>query len=315
MTLAAIDIGGTGSRYALFEHGVRPVPEIGPAIRVGRSGIDAEKMLREILEGAESRRISTGVVRPSAVVVGMSGLLALVDTVGDITAAIQEVWPGAKTALTSDSVTAMVGALGFTGGGVVAAGTGVVGLGSDFENIWHRVDGWGHVLGDDGGGAWLGAAGLKAGLRAHDGRGGSVLLLKALIDRFGAPEKLPRQIYTREDRAGVLASFAPEVVRAAEAGDVIAEQIVSRAAELLAETAIACLLDGVPKRVSLVGGLRQIGAPILEGFARAVHARGDFEIVEPAGDPMSGAFALAELLSTDPDRVPHRPPYITTEVP
>ena len=313
MILAAIDIGGTSSRLVLFEPGDDAQPRRGPAIRVGATGIDASGMVREILRTAESDRLAVGMDQPDAVVVGMSGLLGLVDVAADVRAVVRSIWPGARTSVASDAVTAAVGALGMTGGAVVAAGTGVVGFGTDFASHWHRVDGWGHVLGDEGGGAWIGSTGLREGLRAHDGRGGSKALLDALRARFGAPESLPRQIYTRDDRAGVLASFAPDVAAAAAAGDPVAGEIIERAVERLAETAVACLEPGVPRRVALVGGLRSIGEPLTSGFARTVSRVGDVDIVEPFGDPLAGAAVLAHLLATDPGAVPHQPPFITTE--
>jgi N-acetylglucosamine kinase-like BadF-type ATPase len=77
-------------------------------------------------------------------------------------------------------VTAYAGALGQSPGGVVAAGTGLIALGTDLDTR-RRADGWGHLLGDCGGGAWIGRAGLEAALRAHDGRaGGSRPLLERM---------------------------------------------------------------------------------------------------------------------------------------
>ncbi|KOG91913.1 ATPase, partial [Streptomyces varsoviensis] len=69
---------------------------------------------------------------------------------------------------------AYAGALGQRPGAVVAGGTGMIAIGSDLsrEGGWRRADGWGHLLGDLGGGAWIGQAGLTAALRAHDGRTG-----------------------------------------------------------------------------------------------------------------------------------------------
>ena len=53
----------------------------------------------------------------------------------------------------------------------VAAGTGLIAIGTDLTR-WRRADGWGHLLGDCGSGAWIGRAGLEAALRAYDGRPG-----------------------------------------------------------------------------------------------------------------------------------------------
>ena len=51
-------------------------------------------------------------------------------------------------------MTSYLGAIGFEPGAVVAAGTGVIALAGDRDGNFARSDGWGYILGDDGGG-WL----------------------------------------------------------------------------------------------------------------------------------------------------------------
>ena len=124
-----------------------------------------------------------------------------------------------RIAVTSDAVIAHAGALGGEPGVVLVAGTGVVALAIDANGALRTADGWGPWLGDEGGGAWIGAAGLRAALRAHDGRGPSTTLLDAASARFGAPETWPAQLAD----AAALASFAPDVLvargRRGRAGD------------------------------------------------------------------------------------------------
>ncbi|MYS50866.1 ATPase, partial [Streptomyces sp. SID6013] len=79
----------------------------------------------------------------------------------------------------SDAVTAHAGALGGRAGVVLAIGTGSVAVGIGADGTYARVDGWGPLLGDDGSGARIGTAGLRAALRAHDGRGPATALLDA----------------------------------------------------------------------------------------------------------------------------------------
>src|SRR5690606_323040 len=139
---------------------------------------------------------------------------------------------------------------------VVAAGTGAVAVGTDLRGTWRKADGWGHLLGDDGGGAWIGRAGLAAALRHHDGRpGGSAALLAALGRRYGGPAGLVDRIYTRPDRATLLARFVPDVAAAAAGGDPVAGGILDRAGELLAQTALAALPPAAPRVVSYAGNL------------------------------------------------------------
>ncbi|MFJ6997920.1 BadF/BadG/BcrA/BcrD ATPase family protein, partial [Streptomyces sp. NPDC003090] len=193
-----VDSGGSGFRVALaaVAPGERPTAgrrgaagavarvvgsrEFGTPVPTGPGGIDARWLVerlvpvaRELLDDA-----GAGGLRPVAAAVGAAGMAGLGD-------GLRALLPGAlgaalgvrRLALASDAVTAYAGALGTVPGTVVAAGTGLVALGTDLVR-WRRADGWGHLLGDCGSGAWIGRAGLEAALRAHDGRrGGSPALL------------------------------------------------------------------------------------------------------------------------------------------
>lgn len=312
MTYAAIDVGGSASRLRLSaESGNPEITMLGPSLKVGTSGIDAGHLVSTLMSELDEQCSRDQRKIPCAIVIGMSGLLGLVERPGDITTAVRAVWPDVRITVASDATTALVGAVGLGGGAVVAAGTGVIGLGSNLRDVWHRVDGWGYLLGDEGGGAWVGIEGLKAALRSFDKRpGGSGMLLAAATSRFGPAPFLPRLIYTSIDRAKILASFAPDVLRASEEGDRVATAIWSRAAQKLVQTAFAALIEGVPRRVCLVGGIRGVGDTILQPFEQAVR-ESDVEVLTPMGDPLAGAALLAAILERDPSRIPDKPPFIT----
>ncbi|MFG3496328.1 N-acetylglucosamine kinase [Streptomyces sp. NPDC047928] len=250
-----------------------------------------------------------GAAHLDAVAVGAAGMTSLGDD-------LRGVLPGElarrlgvrRLALAADAVTAYAGALGQCPGAVVAAGTGLIALGTDLSR-WRRADGWGHLLGDCGSGAWIGRAGLDAALRAHDGRrGGSTALLARAEALFGPVSGLPGQLYPRTDRPAVLASFAPEVARCADRDPVSAE-ILARAARHIAEAAVAVHpKSGDAGRVALTGGLLKLGEPLL------VPLRAEFERqlpygrpVSAAGDPLSGALVVAAALATDTLRLPIEP--------
>src|SRR5699024_4099750 len=81
-------------------------------------------------------------------------------------------------------------------GGVPGAssslGTGAIAVGWDGEDGWRRVDGWGHLLGDRGGGAWLGMRGLNRARAALDGTDAArAALLRAATWRLGEPLEVP----------------------------------------------------------------------------------------------------------------------------
>ncbi|MFT4043090.1 MAG: BadF/BadG/BcrA/BcrD ATPase family protein [Gordonia sp. (in: high G+C Gram-positive bacteria)] len=322
MTYLAIDIGGSGSRWTIGD--ARSCGHIGcgRGVEVAHTGLNVEMLIDDLCASVVGHDPHAA---PQVIVMGLTGLLGLVADPLSPHRALRRQWPDVVTIVASDAVTGLAGAAGLTGGAVVAAGTGVVGLGTDFADIWHRVDGWGHLLGDDGGGAWIGMHGLRAALRWRDRRpGGSAVLAERARARFGPLAELPMRVYTRDDRARILASFAPDVVRAAhssdtensasEGGDEVARQILSDAGTQLAYTAIAAVSDDLPRRVSLVGGIAAASPLIVESFDAQLRAHG-IRLVQASGTPLDGAVNLARAWLADPSSIRSYPPYIRKEEP
>jgi N-acetylmuramic acid 6-phosphate etherase len=225
---------------------------------------------RAVLAAARGLRIG----EVDEVVVGAAGALAAPDAARALGEALLRSLPARSAAVTSDAVLAHAGALGGEPGVVLIAGTGVVALAIDADGVLRTADGWGPWLGDEGGGAWIGASGLRAALRAHDGRGPSTALLEAARARFGDPAGWPA--FAHDARA--LASFAPDV--AAARGDAAAMAIMSVAAEMLATTASAAG-DGP---LAFVGGLSGIEA-----------LREQLELAPVQGDALDGALRLGAI--------------------
>ncbi|MFK4541342.1 N-acetylglucosamine kinase-like BadF-type ATPase [Streptomyces tendae] len=268
-------------------------------VRTGAEGIAPEHLMGQLLPMARALCAETGVTGLGTVVVGAAGLATLGDALrAELPGALARELGVRTVALAADAVTAYVGALGPRAGVVVAAGTGLIAVGTDLSR-WRRADGWGHLLGDCGGGAWIGRAGLEAALRAHDGReGGSAPLLARAEERFGPAAGLPGQVYPRSDRPAVLASFAPEVAACA-ATDPVAAEILRAAARHLADSAAAVCPAGGEPLVAVTGGLRRLGDPLLaplgEELAKRL-PRARWTAAE--GDPLDGSVRIATDLAT-----------------
>ncbi|MFH8410900.1 N-acetylglucosamine kinase [Streptomyces sp. NPDC018019] len=308
-----VDSGGSGLRVAVAradERDARPLASYTSQepIGTGPNGMDAHQLLKQLVPAAQDLMRDTGARQLDAVCVGAAGMASLGGELrAELPAALAEAFGVRRLALAADAVTAYAGALGQAPGAVVAAGTGVIAMGTDLSPAggWRRADGWGHLLGDCGSGAWIGRAGLEAALRAHDGRaGGSAALLARTEAVFGPAAELPGMLYPRTDRPAVLASFAPEV--AACAGhDAVASALLSEAARHLAEAAAAVCPPAAGSAVAFTGGLLHLGEPLLAPLRTAFgellpHARR----VEAAGEPLNGALRVAAALATDRLRLP-----------
>ncbi|WP_033344165.1 BadF/BadG/BcrA/BcrD ATPase family protein [Catenuloplanes japonicus] len=298
--VVGIDVGGSGMRGRAV-HGDRVLAELswpGPVRISGASlGSRVGELVRALAADAES------------VAIGCAGVATFGAALSEPLAAAV---PAPCVAVCSDLLTAYAGGLGLSadalladgGAGVVlAAGTGAVAFGGSSRTGWRRADGWGHLLGDDGGGAWIGRAGMNTALRAADRRhGGSAVLLELLRARVGEPSTVVAALTGRADRAGMLAAFAPAVIEAAGV-DAAAAGVVRDAAAHLADTAAAVLDPGAAAtvtagsgEVAVTGGLVRPGGILAGLLEDALAARG-LVVRRPAGTPLDGAVALAAAVA------------------
>ncbi|MFG2888601.1 N-acetylglucosamine kinase [Streptomyces sp. NPDC048248] len=304
--VVGVDSGGSGLRFAVAradDPDARPVATraCDQPVRTGPTGIDAGHLLEQLLPVVEELRRTAGGGEVAAVCVGAAGMATLGDDLrARLPGALAAAFDVRHLALAADAVTAYAGALGQRPGAVVAAGTGMIAMGTDLTPAggWRRADGWGHLLGDCGSGAWIGRAGLEAAMRAHDGRpGGSGLLLARAQALFGPVTGLPGRLYPRSDRPAVLASFAPEVAGCAAEGDAVAESIVGDAARHVADAAAAVCPPG-PSTVALTGGLFRMGEVLLSPLRTALAERLPEAVrEEAAGSPLDGALVIASALA------------------
>ncbi len=289
-SFVGVDVGGGGIRIRAVVDGRRlRDKDRGPVPRTaGR--IDAPAVAARI--GALVNGL--GEVKADRVAVGLTGMPGLLDSPAELADHLHRHIPTRSVIIAGDLLTTHLGALGGRPGCVVAAGTGVIVLGTDHASVWQRADGWGYLLGDEGSGAWIGRQGLRAALRGEDGRdGGSAALRRALVARFGDPDAALRTVYGAASTAHELAAFAPDVAAAAGEGDPVARDIWRRAGTHLAEGARAAA-RGLPADFSWGGRLFDAGelllAPFREELARRVPGA---RLSKPRGQAADGALLLA----------------------
>lgn len=317
-TVLGIDIGGTGSRAALArrdESGALTIAETmtGPGVEIGPDGSTVLRVASTLVAAA-AEAWPEDVAQIVGVGIGATGIASLA---GDPSMVLAEISDrvGAPAAAAIDALTAHLGAFGGSGGAITVLGTGAIAIahpGPDADGVmsaeWTRVDGWGHLFGDRGGGAWIGRRSLELAMLAFDGvdmRGRRLLESASAI--LGPPNTWPALFYTRNDRAALLASFAEVVAALAMKGDEVAAGLFREAGAEAARSALAATgrngaatgrgyEPGTPPRIALTGGLVAAGEPLIAGFRdEATRLRSDVVIVESAGGPLEGCVTLARL--------------------
>lgn len=165
----------------------------------------------------------------------------------------------------TDLAVAVDDAFGDGPGVLLIAGTGSSAFGRGPTGVTARCGGWGPVIGDEGGGAWIGRRALSVVSAAADGREPETALTGAVLTatEVSATSDLIR--WAAAATPATLATLAPVVMSVADSGDLRANAIVSMAVEELAlhVRALARQLfvdERASVPVALMGGLLSKGS-------------------------------------------------------
>ena len=111
---------------------------------------------------------------------------------------------------------------------MIICGTGSNCFGINEEGKEVKVNGWDFILGDEGSGYEIGIKGLRALMRAYDGRGKSTLLSKTILEDLNIKNvsELIRWAYSGPFFKDKIAAVAKIVCRTAEMGDKISIKIL-----------------------------------------------------------------------------------------
>lgn len=163
----------------------------------------------------------------------------------------------------NDGYAALLGATGGKPGILVIAGTGSVAFGVNEDQQTARAGGWGHRVGDEGSGYWIGKQAIVAVLKAADGRGEATMLQEMVLSGLGLQQvdELVNWTYSSRYSVAKVGELSPLVSRAAAAGDQVAIRILQQAGEELYQAARAVIdqLQMKNKRFRLIlqGGVLQ----------------------------------------------------------
>lgn len=180
-------------------------------------------------------------------------------------------------------------------GVVVISGGGAVAYGRSASGKSLRVGGWGHLLGDEGSGYWIGLESIKASLKARAGVEPETELWGHVSSTFETEDdrKILADVYSGSFSEEEIAGLVPTVVSLAREGDRTCDRILDEAAGHLARLAAATLdaLGLLP--VYLSGGV--FGAPTMQRrFESSLSGTGRETRVEAVrAEPLAGIFSIA----------------------
>lgn len=301
MYCIGIDGGGTKSRLmATDRKGGEYGPVIGGSTNIhSNSPATVQKNIRDLVQGFLRERGATD-ADIDALVIGSAGV-DIPEHVTEMEALLRDGGFTCPLRVVNDVEILLESEVRGQPGIVLISGTGSVGLGKGADGRVHRVGGWGHVVGDEGSGYWIGREAIRRTLRAFDGRETPTLLTGLLGERFGlnSSDELLRVVYDPATNKSDIAALARLVDDAALGGDATATSILDSAAEelfLMAKTLVeTCgLVGNFPIVVN--GGILKSSEPVWQRLAPQLRQLSP-NTIKATKEPCVGAVYMAEALA------------------
>lgn len=279
--LVAIDGGGSSCRAAVATVGgkVLGLGKAGPANIMSDGPTTASNILLATEQAFLEAKLDLQQIGDCHAVLGLAG-----HNISTASERLSGALPFKHCEFYSDGAIALQGALGSEDGGVAIIGTGTM-------YMWRTrgaesyFGGWGFPAGDQGSGAYLGAALLRQVLLCLDGIKTTSGIVETTLSDFGGDgAEIVRHI--RASAPGVLARYAPSVFEFALNGDEVATAIVKHGANHIGDALEALIGRYGCRNLCLLGGLAPLYRPWIAESLQDI-------IVEPQGNALEGAVAIA----------------------
>jgi N-acetylglucosamine kinase-like BadF-type ATPase len=290
----AVDGGNSKADVALVDPDGRLLAAVrGPTISHQAVGLDmGMDRLVELVDTVGGRGVELGVFS-----------LAGADYASDermLSRAIERRGLAARTVVVNDSYGALRAGTDRGWGVVLICGQGVNASAVAPDGRSARFPAVGDIAGDWGGGTSVGMEGLRAAIRARDGRGPRTSLERLVPAHFGLarPASVTRAMYDGRIYERRVGELSPVVFTAATEGDAIARSILDRLADELATMGAALIrrlrLGRLDPEIVLGGGVFRATDPsFYERLERGIHAVAPgARLVHQAWPPVAGAALL-----------------------
>lgn len=281
--VVGVDAGGTTSRAVIATTAgeILGRATAGPGNPLAE-GPRAAAAIGAAIESALFRR------DPSAVVAATLGIAGTSVTSNPmIIDAFAAMWAHAgltcPMTVVGDAVTAFSAGTPAADGAVLIAGTGAIAAEIRAHTITRTVDGHGWLLGDEGGGRWIGLQAVRAAVREW-----SAPLARRVAAHVGAGTADELIHWAQGLPLAAIGALTPIVCSSARSGDPTAQRIIADAVGNLLRT-LDALAPASP--IVLAGGLLVGDTPVRDGVLTALTERGT--TVGTADDPAAAAAWLA----------------------
>ncbi len=292
-TFIGIDAGGSRLRLAA-SNGAKQVEFEVAGVNLWRDGVaTAGRNIAAAVNQAVSELEPAGQVHVVGGVAGALDSSRAAQLEDSVLQSVREI-AVRRVRIISDIQLAHYAAHGESAGLTVAIGTGSVVFARSNSGEERVIGGWGYLIGDEGSGFAIGLASLRHVARAYDK--GLTSTLAEILTQSSDQSMRPVLLHTAYREGARIQDLAPKVIEMAEAGNEDAKKIIDQQTKLLVNQILIALnvLDGVPARVSFVGGLSANGYYVDTVFGKLQSDSRRFERVTPIRRPLDQALAMAQ---------------------
>ena len=210
------------------------------------------EVLLEIKEFAGSAPVSS-------IYAGLTGLGS--ESVIETREIFTSVFPNANIEVVLDIVLGFRSHFSFGEGIFLYAGTGSIAIHLDQNGNMYRAGGWGYLLGDEGGGYWIGIQAIRQLLTKIDTGEKFDEFDNEIVEILGGGswDAIKTFVYS-QDRSAI-AAVAPKVIALAQSGNALAKRVIQQGAGHLGDLVLQLdqRLGGKKLPVVLGGGIANAG--------------------------------------------------------
>ena len=205
-------------------------------------------------------------------------------------------FPKSRITVAPDYEIALIGAHGRRYGILILSGTGSSAFGINGTGESVRSGGWGYLIGDEGGGYWLGLQTLKAATSMVDGFEEKTELYQKIFHHLNIshPDDLISWTYNPGTTNRKIAQISELVIEVAASGDPVATKIVESAAEHLFQLYqnLVERLNFIDPPVMFAGSLLTSDTVLQKLLMKKI---GLNDVPIPKYSPVAGAALMAQM--------------------
>lgn len=290
-----IDGGGTKTECVVGDQERVLASSVEGTIKIKKIGADAAGQALETVISSACKQAGISSTKISRTCIGLAG--SSIPEVSNWAYSVLKQLVSGEVSVVNDALIAHRAAFNGGPGVLVIAGTGSNVLGMNERGETARAGGWGPIISDEGSGFWIGRTTVAQAMRAHD-VGRATELLSAVMKAWKLSSLEEVVSMANSNPPPDFASLLPEILRCADSGDALAREILTSAANELAQLARIVVRRLWPTSgsvsIAVTGGVFAHSSQIRQIFANAVRAERTSVLVnlDPVR-PVLGALSMA----------------------